>query len=353
MLVVEQLEPVDVDHQDADRVTRPPALGEQADELVEVTPVRESGQRVRGCARLGVAVRVHPGERGRRLDRRATEDPPRRLRPGRPDPARHDERPDDPIGRRQRHRQHLAQPVHVLHPPGDPVGGLGRRGRPPMDRVAQVAQRQRRGMVGHARSEAHEMGAEPAAVLVPAHDHDVVRAGRCAELPGDGIDDGVGRHRPRQAAQDPGERFGLTTPAGVESRDRLAVDEGREPRDEDHPEEDPVGEARVGRDRAQQRDDADDDEGEGERPPGPADPAIHRVHGSRGARCGSSHVGNTGWGAEVAASTRWRSTDGRIGLVLPFGEGPTPRRRRDRPPRRSPPRGNGRPARRGRVRHRA
>ncbi len=68
--VVQQLEPVDVDHEDADRVLRPPPPGEQRAELVEVAPVREPRERIGRGARLGLAMRVGPRERGRCLDRR-------------------------------------------------------------------------------------------------------------------------------------------------------------------------------------------------------------------------------------------------------------------------------------------
>src|SRR4029078_6008760 len=41
-----------------------------------------------------------------------------------------------------------------------------------------------------------------------------------------------------------------------------------------------------------------------EDPPGPADPAIRRIHGARGARCGSAHVGNTGCGPKAPPAPR-------------------------------------------------
>src|SRR4029079_8427314 len=54
--VVEPLEPVDVDHQDADRVLGSTATGQQGAELVEVAAVRQAGQRIRGRPSLGLAV---------------------------------------------------------------------------------------------------------------------------------------------------------------------------------------------------------------------------------------------------------------------------------------------------------
>src|SRR4029079_10800430 len=56
--VVEALELVDVDHQDANGVLGPATPGEQGAELVEIAPIREPGQGVRGRAGLGLAVRV-------------------------------------------------------------------------------------------------------------------------------------------------------------------------------------------------------------------------------------------------------------------------------------------------------
>src|SRR5438445_1010147 len=56
--VVEVLELVDVDHQDADRVLGPATPCEERAELVEIATVREPGQAVRGRAGLGLAMRV-------------------------------------------------------------------------------------------------------------------------------------------------------------------------------------------------------------------------------------------------------------------------------------------------------
>ena len=74
--VVEDLEPVDVDHEDADGVARPPAAGEKAAELVEVAAVREAGQRIGRGARLGVALRGDP----RRAPPTPRPRPPPRIR---------------------------------------------------------------------------------------------------------------------------------------------------------------------------------------------------------------------------------------------------------------------------------
>ena len=82
--VVEDLELVDVDHQDADRVARAAAPGEQAAELVEVAPVRQAGQGVGRGLRLGGAMRVGTRQRRRRLDGGAVEQPPSRSRTRRP-----------------------------------------------------------------------------------------------------------------------------------------------------------------------------------------------------------------------------------------------------------------------------
>ena len=74
--VVERLELVDVDHQDADRVVGAPAARQQPAELVEVAPVRQPGQGVGRGLGLGGAMRVRPRQRRRRLDGGAVEEPP-------------------------------------------------------------------------------------------------------------------------------------------------------------------------------------------------------------------------------------------------------------------------------------
>ena len=65
--VVEDLELVDVDHEDPDGVPRAPALGEQRDELLEVAAVRQPGQGIGRGLGLGGPVRVRAGKRGRCL----------------------------------------------------------------------------------------------------------------------------------------------------------------------------------------------------------------------------------------------------------------------------------------------
>ena len=72
--VVEALEVVDVDHEDAERVIGPPAAGEEAAELVEVAAVRQAGQGVGRRSRLRRPVRIGAVERRRGLDRRAGQD---------------------------------------------------------------------------------------------------------------------------------------------------------------------------------------------------------------------------------------------------------------------------------------
>ena len=98
--VVEPLEVIDVDHQDPDGVLRSAAAGEQPAELVEVAPVREAGQGVGGGSRLGRAMRVDPGQRRRRLEGGAAEEPARGGGPGVGDPPRDDDGADDPVAPR-------------------------------------------------------------------------------------------------------------------------------------------------------------------------------------------------------------------------------------------------------------
>jgi hypothetical protein len=73
--VVEDLELVDVDHQDADAVLGAAAPGEQRAELVEVAAVRQARERVGRGPGLGLAMGVGPGEGGRCLDGGAGKDP--------------------------------------------------------------------------------------------------------------------------------------------------------------------------------------------------------------------------------------------------------------------------------------
>ena len=211
----------------------------------------------------------------------------------------------------------LAEPVHVADPAGDPVGSLGRGRRSPPDLVLKVAERERRRVIRDAGAEAHEVRGELPVVLGSPDDDDVVGARGLAELFDDRVDDGVGRHRARQATQDPRERLGLVTPPGVEIRDRGAVDERRESGHQHDHQQEPVGERRIHGERAQEDHDGDEKESDGEGPPGPADPAIRRVHGARGARGEGVNSG-----VKDAAQTPLRpllrdGTDGGCGLVLP------------------------------------
>ena len=70
------------------------------------------------------------------------------------------------------------------------------------------------------------------------------------------------------------------------------MDERRETGDEDDDKQEPVGERRIHRERADEDHDGDEKERDGEGPPGPADPAIRRVHGARGARRGWGQLGS-------------------------------------------------------------
>jgi hypothetical protein len=58
--VVEELEPIDVDHEHADAVLCASALGQQPAELVEVASVRQAGEGVGRGLDLGRAMRAGP-----------------------------------------------------------------------------------------------------------------------------------------------------------------------------------------------------------------------------------------------------------------------------------------------------
>ena len=120
--VVEQLEMVDVDHQHADGVARPPAPGQQPAELVEVAAVRQAGQRIGRGAGLRVTMRVGARQRGRGLVGGSAEQPARGRRPGVAGPVRQHDRADHAVVRGQRRGQRPMQAVDAADPGGDPVG---------------------------------------------------------------------------------------------------------------------------------------------------------------------------------------------------------------------------------------
>jgi hypothetical protein len=90
------------------------------------------------------------------------------------------------------------------------------------------------------------MGGQRATCLVAPHHDDVVGGSRPTELLRDRIDDGVGRHGPRQPAQDPGERLGLTAATGLEIPDEQPVDDRRGPGHHDHDEQGAIRERGIG-----------------------------------------------------------------------------------------------------------
>ena len=102
--------------------------------------------------------------------------------------------------------------------------------------------------VRHARPGADERRLEHPGIGSPADDDDVVGAGRLGQLLDDRTEDRVGRHRPRQARQDPGERLGLLAAPDLERRDGLAVADRGEADDDDEADEDQsIGRRRVRR----------------------------------------------------------------------------------------------------------
>ena len=139
------------------------------------------------------------------------------------------------------------------------------------------------------------------------------------ELLDDRVDDGVGRHRARQARQDPGERLGLGSPLGFERR-RPPRDGtiAAAPADHDQREHEPVEQAARVDDEAVRGDQAEGDEDAGE---------THHdrwIRGSCWSVCGGEvEVGLRTFGMEHArparrASMPRRGTPRRDGPVLPY-----------------------------------
>ena len=145
--VVELLEAVDVDHQDADPVLGPAPLGEQPEVLVEVAAVGQAGQRVGRGAGLGLAQRVDARQRRRRLGRGRLEDPVGARRPRLARAARHDDRALDLAVDAERRGEHVAtarrrRDTRVGDPVRDPLVGARRAAgvaceRPPRAHAAQ------------------------------------------------------------------------------------------------------------------------------------------------------------------------------------------------------------------------
>ena len=79
------------------RVLGPSAPRQQRAELVEVAAVRQAGQGVGRGLDLGGPMRAGPRQRGRRLERRAVEQPPGRRGPRLGRAPRDDDGPDDRI----------------------------------------------------------------------------------------------------------------------------------------------------------------------------------------------------------------------------------------------------------------
>ena len=206
--VVDPLEVVDVDHQDADRVVDPATAGEQGAELVEVAPVRQTGQGIGRGPDLGASIRLDPVERGRRLDRRALEDAPRRRRPRIVAASGEDDRADRSTRRRRAPRPACSSAPARRRP-------APRACRDDRWVATGVADRDRRPAAGPSRcgsrrSRPGQRGLEDSgssgrmrttttwSAPVPA-----------AEVGDDRVDDLVDGGRSRQPLEDPGEVLGL------------------------------------------------------------------------------------------------------------------------------------------------
>ena len=245
--VVEDLELVDVDHQDPDGVAGPAAAGEQR---------RRTRRNSAGSAgRSGHRSRPGPRRRDASRPARAPPMPRRRRRRGsagsRPTMARPIRRestiaPTTTVARRSAARPGSRRSEAVRRSATRSAGDRGRR--PPARGAATgptatpsgADPRGRRSAAASCgsgcpggRSRAAPRGRVR---LGPPTDHDdVVGAGRLAQLLDDGIDDGIGRDRARQAGQDAGERLRLAPPAASRPGDRRGVDDGADAGHDDEP----------------------------------------------------------------------------------------------------------------------
>ncbi len=282
--VVEDLELVDVDHEDPDGVAGAPALGEQRHELLEVAAVGQPGQGVGRGLGLGGPVRVGPGERRGCLDGGAGQDAPGGLRPRPADAARQDDRADDAVVRRQRRGQGVGQAVDRPDAPGDPVGRLrgvgagvrrrpGRRGRRPAaascgwGRPGASSRAAPRGAASRVAAARRRCGRPASPRRAPRRSRRRWRrARRTATAP-----TGCGRTtRPRTgcAHRAPGPP-------------RRAAGRRRPPRRRATRRNQSSG-CVVPPEDARDRDEDDQEEGAGEEPPRPADPSIRRISGTSG-----------------------------------------------------------------------
>ena len=159
---------------------------------------------------------------------------------------------------------------------GIPTAAPARRSGDHHAGVLEICQGQHRGGARHPGPRADEGRFQDRGFSAEADDHRVVRTGSGTQVVDDGVDDRVGRDRPRQALEDAGKRFGLLPPALVEGFDGSSMDDARGPHDHDESPQEDVD--RLWR----AREDADDHEGrqrsKGPRqpPPRPADSPFLR-----------------------------------------------------------------------------
>jgi len=137
--VVERLEAIHVHHQDPDRVRRAAASAEQLHVLLEIAPVRQPGQRIRGRLRLRMTERLNAGERGRGLAGTDVQDSARAVRPGARPASRDDDDAQDLLARNERDGERVRDSERAPHPSlhaGGHGGGRGGRVRLAAERCA-------------------------------------------------------------------------------------------------------------------------------------------------------------------------------------------------------------------------
>ena len=153
-----------------------------------------------------------------------------------------------------------------------------------VDRVLEVGDRQERRRVGHARPGADERRLEDAGVGPAPDDDDVVgaRSPRPSSLD-DRVEDRVRRDRAGQARTGCGRTISASSRRPTSSAgDGLAVADGGDADDERRGRRSAQSTGRRARPATRSDgDQAEDEERGGEDPPGPSDPTIRRVRGSR------------------------------------------------------------------------
>ena len=121
---------------------------------------------------------------------------------------------------------------------------------------------------------AHERRLENSGVRSEANDHGVICVGADTELLDDGIHDRVGRHRPRETLEDPGEALGLRSTARLEGAHGAPMEGNGDAGDDDESGEQPIDSRGVAGHEPEDGHETEDEDRPGEEPPRPPDPPF-------------------------------------------------------------------------------